>query len=118
MSKKHKRKPITTSKPQPAVCSCGQGKTCEEIKTLLIKLAAQRADTELYKRLYHAALVGTNNTLEKVNEARRLLIESREMLSVAQKALTFYRRAFNIMWITDIIFAVGFAVMTAILIWR
>ncbi len=119
MSKEHKREPITPFKPQPPpIYSCDQGRICEEVKDLRNRLEMQRLDTKLYKRLYHAALVGTNNSLQKANEARRLLIESKEILSAAHKALNFYRRAFNVMRIINIIFTAGFAIMTAILIWR
>lgn len=115
MSKKHKRKPITTSKPQPAICSCDQGKLYEEVKVLRTKLEAQQSETECYKRLYDTAIDTQINVTRKMYALRALKDEAEIRLTAAKSELNYYRRAFKII---NIILTVGFAVITAILIWR
>lgn len=118
MSKKHKREPITPSKPQPPICSCNQGRICEEIKDLRNRLDMQRLDTECYKRLYSTSVETQINITRKMYALRALKDEAESKIISTEKELNRYRRAYNAMRIINIIFTAGFAVMTAILIWR
>jgi regulator of replication initiation timing len=118
MSKKHKREPITLFKPQPAICSCDQGNLCEEIKSLRVRLESQRSDTECYKRLYNTTVNDNGKLTREILCLREQLEKAGIAHATTDKALTAYRRAYNVMRIINIIFTVGFAVMTAILIWR
>lgn len=118
MSKKHKREPITTSKPQPPICSCNQGRICEEVKDLRARLEMQRLDTECYKRLYSTSVETQINVTRKMFALRVAKDEAELKIISIKKELNYYRRAFNAMRIINIIFTAGVAVMTAILIWR
>jgi hypothetical protein len=89
-----------------------------EIKDLRIKLEAQRNETECYKRLYDTAVDTKINVTREMYALRALKDETDIALTAAKAELQFYRRAFKAMRIINIIFTVGFAVMTAILIKR
>jgi hypothetical protein len=89
-----------------------------EIKDLRIKLEAQRNETECYKRLYDTAVDTQINVTHKMYTLRALKDKVETDLTAAQAELQFYRRAFKAMRNINIIFTVGFAVMTAILIKR
>jgi hypothetical protein len=117
MSKKRKR---ANHDRQAAadVCSCAMEKLRNEIKDLRIKLEAQRNETECYKRLYDTAIDTQINVTHKMYTLRALKDETEVRLTAAKAESQLYRRAFKTMRIINIIFTVGFAVMTAILIWR
>jgi hypothetical protein len=53
-----------------------------------------------------------------MSKLRKAKDEVETNLLLTTDVLNRYRRAFNVMRIINIIFTVGFAVMTAILIWR
>jgi hypothetical protein len=118
MSKKLNRGPITTVKPQPVVCSCEMEKLRNEIKDLRIKLEAQRNENECYKRLYDTAINTQINVTHKMYAMRAFKDGVEAELAAAKAESQLYRRASKMMGIINIIFTVGFAVMTAILIWR
>lgn len=125
MSKKHKRGRLEPFKPQPAICSCDQGKLCEEVKVLQnrigvleLQVAIKKADialekcnTALYRKSY-------DQSLKREIAARADYFQAHDRLLATTKELDSYRHAFNVMRIINIIFTVGYAVMTAILIWR
>jgi hypothetical protein len=118
MSKELERVRLEPFKPQPTICSCDQGKLCEEVRDLRTKLEVQRAETENYKWHYRTSLDILTNITCQMSELRKAKDEVETNLLLTTDVLNRYRRAFNVMRIINIIFTVGFAVMTAILIWR
>lgn len=97
---------------------CAMEKLRNEIKDLRIKLETQRNETECYKRLYDTAVDTQINVTHKMYTLRALKDETEIRLTAARAESQSYCRAFKAMGIINIIFTVGFAVMTAILIWR
>jgi hypothetical protein len=132
MSKNHKREPHTTSKPAPPICRYEAGMPCFEIAKLQEEnkklknrigalelqvtigkavIALEKCNTALYRKSY-------DQSLKRETAARADYFQAHDRLLATTKELDAYRRALKAMRIINIIFTVGFAVMTAILIWR
>lgn len=114
MSKKHKRVPITTSKPQPPICSCKQGRICEEIKDLRARLELQRLDTECYKRLYSTSVETQINITRKMYALRVAKDEAESKIISTEKELNRYRRAYRWQRAISVVLTMGLAFSTVL----
>lgn len=112
MSKKHKRGPITTFKPQPPIYSCNQGRICEEVKDLRARLEMQRLDTECYKRLYNTSLNDNLRLTRNISCLKEQLEKTGIALTTTDEALTAYRRAYRRQRDLNVVLAVVLAIST------
>jgi hypothetical protein len=124
MGKKHKRDRLEPFNPLPAIGSCLIEDPSEEIRKLKNRIgvlelqvtigkadiALEKCNTALYRKSY-------DQSLKRETAARADYFQARDRLLATEKKLDAYRRALKAMRIINIIITVGFAVMTAILIW-
>lgn len=99
-------------------CRFKAGMHCDKIAKLQKELDFQMDRAKTWKREYHAMLDKASLLALKTSELREAKREAEAKLTTTKAELRSYRRAFNVMRIINIIFTVGFVVMTAILIWR